>query len=770
MGVKSLPRHTECAYYFLEVLAMMKFRHLWMLIPAAALLMAIVSCGGADKSEAEKAAVGDNSPPPAEADDTSPPPSGEADVNDPSIVARMAALDEIDKKTQTLPGKDIDGDNEALAAWLKARPDIEAAGISADRTVWAVFTDGRSISFLRSRDAKGRPVLGSPGAGPRPRDKAALGLVQDDPKGKFMMPASRHVRVLTFTGFVGDKVRQEYLLPVQVIKWFEAAGYSVTQEFATIPAYQRVKDDGVLFIQTHGGFDYPIIGGDITAVPNLVSSTRVDPKHEALYKADLDAHRIGYGHVTDDGGGNRLWYDINPSFVRHYMALGDNAFVFLNACNSFANNHLRDAFFAKGASTFAGWSRETDFFSAFRASTFLFDRLLAGNQYVPESPKQRPFYFGAVYGDMRQRNYDTNLDPLAFAEEPPVGRVVDELPQVPAPTSKDKRPTGTALLLIDHKSGHVFTGLRPSIWYMSVFETLEELHLLGYFGAKQGTVKIDGHAVSVKKWAADGIVVALPSSGPGSAGPVVVEVDGRPSNAVPLTEWHIKFRYTSEDNTEGPTLKKTATITLHLRADVHAYRSVPHEEPHANGNKGRPFSSTGLLPARDSKVEWAFSGKATNKQKTTYELTGAGAFTLAEAKKDGPIFSFSGRLDVEDKTVDRVSLNAFAGRYGTVKITNDQGKTSEEIAGLIGAGAPDIDTLKLDAKLTIKSGKVDLSRGKITAKLEWDDIPAKHLPEADTLAAAPQPNWQFAEAARVTQLDGLPVGTPRRLAERGQGR
>jgi hypothetical protein len=734
---------------------MMRFRHLCMLLPAAALLLATVSCscGTADRSAQEEAPAAENNEKPA-------PPAADHKQKLP-VQQRLAALKELQQKFDSLPGKDFEADNKSMLNWLQGRPEYEASGISKSGSVWARFTDGRVVGLLRSQDAKGRPIRGSGGGGQSSPGQDPKAYAQDDKKSMFMMPSSRQVRICSHPTLAKpDRSGTTEVLPAQVEKWFEAAGYTVAHGDATIEGLIKTSGDGVFYFDTHGG-NFPIGGEDVV---DVASNTEADDEHEVLYADDLKENRIHNVVIRGYPGlGLAGWYAFTPSFVTEHMSFADNAFVFLNGCDTAANESMRNACFEKGASVYAGWTTSIGDDQAYRASVFLFDRLLAANRYVPEAPKQRPFEFGAVYRDMRSRNYDTGLGLLSDAEKPPFDDARAGAPQDPSPASQLTRDKATSLLAIHHKSGHVFTGLRPSIAELVVFETLEELHLLGYFGARQGSVKINGHAVTVKSWKQDTVTVALPSSGPGSAGPVVVEVDGRQSNTVPLTEWRGQFRYTQEDNSNGPSLKKTATFTLHIRHDVHAYRLVPHEEPHANSAK-RGF--TLLSAAKDSKVEWAFSGNATSKN-FSYELTGSGALTLAEVKKDGPYFSLDGKMDAELKEITRAELNV-AGNYGTRKFTS-LGKTSESGEGIAGS-LPDIGTLKLDTKFTIKSGKVVRDQGKIHSQLEWDDIPAKHLPEADTLAVAPQPNWQFAGAARVTQLDGLLVGPPRRLAERGPGR
>src|SRR5260221_10305671 len=112
---------------------------------------------------------------------------------------------------------------------------------------------------------------------------------------------------------------------------------------------------------------------------------------------------------------------------------------------------MTNACFDKGASIYAGWKGGIRDEFGYRAGMFLFDRLLAANHYVPEAPKQRPFDFGSIYVDMRQRNYDTDLgDGLSKAEAPPEWRAIMESKSLidPSPASSFKRGEDTVVLAI----------------------------------------------------------------------------------------------------------------------------------------------------------------------------------------------------------------------------------------------------------------------------------------------------------------------------------
>jgi hypothetical protein len=106
-------------------------------------------------------------------------------------------------------------------------------------------------------------------------------------------------------------------------------------------------------------------------------------------------------------------YAITARFVEKHMSFAENSFVFLNACSSAADDGaMREACFKKGASIYAGWDAIGLADEMSRAGSFFFDRLLAANQYEPESPKQRPFDYRAIHRDMAKRGITKSSHPF----------------------------------------------------------------------------------------------------------------------------------------------------------------------------------------------------------------------------------------------------------------------------------------------------------------------------------------------------------------------
>jgi hypothetical protein len=124
--------------------------------------------------------------------------------------------------------------------------------------------------------------------------------------------------------------------------------------------------------------------------------------------------------------------------------------------------------------------------------------------------------------------------------------------------------------------------------------------LHGAFGnppADERAVLIGGLEAAAKEWKEDQIRVALPRTGAGSAGDVVVSVRAHKSNVRRITEWNIQFRYKWSDSAMAPT-KVEGPITVRFRADVGDHRDKPGEMPlqpvrHAFGTR----DSSGSLQA-----------------------------------------------------------------------------------------------------------------------------------------------------------------------------
>ncbi len=73
---------------------------------------------------------------------------------------RLAALDAVNGKFQSLQGLDTQSINQQMLKYLQSRPEFEAAGVSRYDTIWARFTDGVSLIVFNNRAPANRFLVG----------------------------------------------------------------------------------------------------------------------------------------------------------------------------------------------------------------------------------------------------------------------------------------------------------------------------------------------------------------------------------------------------------------------------------------------------------------------------------------------------------------------------------------------------------------------------------------------------------------------------------
>jgi hypothetical protein len=210
------------------------------------------------------------------------------------------------------------------------------------------------------------------------------------------------------------------------------------------------------------------------------------------------------------------------------------------------------AFTAKNTTLFVGWSAVPTADNANRAARYLFSRAF-GEQIFAPGWKNRPFPFNDAVEGLASKGWNTSPSPYT-------GFTASA-----SPIKLDSRGIpGDTLVLF-----------RPTIGMkMYVSADGKHLHIPGSFGDKQGTVTIHGFSANAEEWSGeDGIVVGIEDW---SWGDVVVTVDGKKSQALPLCMWHGRFSATGTNPggaAWGP--KIDITCTAIFRADVHPYHATP---------------------------------------------------------------------------------------------------------------------------------------------------------------------------------------------------
>ncbi|MEQ1933912.1 MAG: IPT/TIG domain-containing protein [Fimbriimonadaceae bacterium] len=134
------------------------------------------------------------------------------------------------------------------------------------------------------------------------------------------------------------------------------------------------------------------------------------------------------------------------------------------------------------------------------------------------------------------------------------------------------------------------------------------LVLTGEFGSEPGRVLVNNvPATVVGTWGSSTLLTRIPASGNGSEGPVVVEVHDKKSKPRYLTSWRGTYTYNYVDPSLRSTLTESATVNIHIRADIDVYRQNPGEVP-----QDQPFRS--FFAAADSSLNWACSGTLVDAQ------------------------------------------------------------------------------------------------------------------------------------------------------------
>lgn len=475
---------------------------------------------------------------------------------------RMEAIAAVESRIEAL-SQEADSPealNQALAEWFAGRTEFEAAGVDSTSSVWARFRDGRLLIVANNREpaeAGDSALAATAPASPGPQMAIA---------GASELPQRSVVRLLHSFGANFDGQA-----PINDLSdWFSAAGYvpaAGVEGDAGVERLRLVSGDAFFYLNTHGGRGRTRGDQGVYAVQtSTLVSGAVDA--QPVYEDDLENGRLVY--MTARNGGKILgglvddWdtrYAITYRFVEEYMSFGKNSIVYINACFS-ASDHsdISSFIFAmhkKGASVYLGWKGLLNSGAAYSRVRYFVDRLLGGNRYQPEDPRQRPFDWSRVMDDMQRKGL--TIDGVTGAE-------------------LIARPAAI--------NGQMVGPLAPSIAMLYVAEETSELHISGIFGSDpgaEGSVSVVGGsgevALAISQWTPDLIIASIPRTGPGSAGDVVVTVRGHRSNARRLVSWTGTLRYTLQDK---GTLRIRIEADIDSRADPDLFRQEPGTQPDTN--------------------------------------------------------------------------------------------------------------------------------------------------------------------------------------------
>ncbi|MEP6755095.1 MAG: hypothetical protein ABJA67_06320 [Chthonomonadales bacterium] len=492
----------------------------------------------------------------------SSPDGGSGSLTD---TQRLAVLNAVTAKFESLPGVDPDKDNQEMLRYLQGRPEFKDSGVGTDQCVWAHLTNGHLLVIINNRTV----------------DMAARSSVSRT-RAAYELPKSSHVRA--FWGF-GQNISPAVFT---FLPWLNSNGYEAPGQVfdMTLETLKTVTGDGIVYMDCHGG--HAVTFDNKHIVFALPTNTEVTVDNMATNRADMGDYTLSYtiARAIKERSAGRgivvrplLLYGITSKFVEKYMSFGANSFVFVNACDS--NDYsFRQACFLKGASVYGGWTNTIDDGAAFLTGKYVFDRLLGGSKFIKDEPPQRPFDLASITTSMREQGIDTFTNHM-----------------------------GQLTNIVFTSNSSIFLGnfglLAPSIETLGVTEEVHELEIYGKFGTIPGTVTIGGNDLAVKPdgWKPDRIICSgLPDT---AKGDVVVTVGGHDSNHVPLTVWHGKVHLKVEFLDDGDT-HFNVDWDLKFRGDVHGWRLKPGEAVDYGSVNGLGMSLVG-----NSKATYQAGGSVT---------------------------------------------------------------------------------------------------------------------------------------------------------------
>lgn len=623
---------------------------------------------------------------------------------------------------------------ETVAQTLAAVPNVNVLTTGPDKSVWAEIGTNGPLIVIQTVPTPSSTAAEDLGTQATELKRATSGDNKSLPTGK---------KILLLSGLDGF---YSYRSPVKNLRDIILAGdkgYTagdIISEPATLDRLRAVQGADVFFFKAHG------LAGEVVTMANssqtsksfaLTSSDRVDLSEQILsfqfwqnlpadLRMDINTRRVAFALVTTDlippdwKRQDEWVYAVTSEFAREYWSFNRDSFVMLNACQSAKQpvaTAIQDAVKGKGASVVAGWSSSVDNACADKAARFLFDRLIGANSdpSAKKTPPVRPFDFRSIESEMSSMK-----PPLNICNQGTDLEVTEGLAHLEFGTNAPKGDFGI---------------LTPSIKNMLVREgdgnriPQGTLTIEGTFGTKQGAVSVGGTPVTVSQWSDSEITCDL--SDPTLAGDVVVEVEGRKSNPVPLTEWHGTFTFTKKDG--GRTTK--FTFKLHMRADIHSYRE----------KSGGEVIKPSMKPLA---IDWYKMQYIAKDSSASYECTGSGSSGTWAGGASIPVYLYpqnfpsqylTGRMffDMESNTMYIQFLGVgecSEGHNSTVSVTgHDMGDSAADY----------FMPLQLDSGFNMAGGKiVDVSTN---STLEWTGVAANPatIPDHDknklTAASAVRP-------------------------------
>jgi hypothetical protein len=511
---------------------------------------------------------------------------GGGDVPPGALTAeqRIVAMDRVSQRFDQIAGDREAGaaEWEALRAWAAAQPEFSEVGLG-DKLLWARFADGRYFLYTDNW----RPLPGDAAAAARATLARGLPLRKGVPD----IPRSEDALVLRFFGdefLDGAPAMGRMSLALKERGWTVGPGSGLTVDAL------KGGELGFLFLTSHSG-EFGPTGAKAFA---LMTDDEVSPLGDLDHAGDLsDGNLIYHRDRTFKqalGFGNSPRYAITAKFVRKYMKFSPGSLVILLSCHSGSigagPEDFRQAFTDQGAGTVVGWDGNSNA-HAFDMADLLVDRLAGMNAVAAVTPPNRPHVFDEVW------DY---LDQKGLLVTPPAAAGDSATPVV--------------------RFGSGFHALQPIISELQATGP-DKLVVYGEFGAGPLRVTVGGQDLFAAP-AGDGKSIDV-ELGPTAFGEVIVTSQKRRSNPRVLGSWQGQVKYTQHSGTGscGAVFQESATLQLHLRADMHGTRDKI-DGPVRNNRWI-------VVPAGDSQGTWDAKGECRASDGSVEERwSGSGAFPL----------------------------------------------------------------------------------------------------------------------------------------------
>ena len=634
---------------------------------------------------------------------------------DLAFEVREAVFNSIDSHIAAMSDLDSLEERTALADYIRTLAHIEAAGIESDGSVWGRFTDGR-LYILAPTPRPGQTTL-------------TRNLSPDLPALTPVAGGNTTDKAFIMTAMGPCFNRSGYVSPTaEIAGWLQARNYQVSTDLPTVDFLKaNIQDASILHIEGHGGVGTT----EFYTTYGVWTATDFTRANESKYREDLENGRLVYMSGTYDGYDTKSGkclklkrrYAFTYGFVSTYMSFKPRSLVVLGACSSASNDArlMRQSLATQGASLLIGWSDATLGSDIYRLNRFLYDRLLGANAFMPETPPQRPFDIGSVYQDLARRGIDVSR-----------WCRVEFDPQTQSCPDHQKVISTLKLLPSDDETRRFLT-LVPSLRSIGADVTGDPsrpvtFRLFGIFGPDSGQVTVNGQAAQVLAWSPVEITARLPMRGPGSAGDVVISVNGHPGNAVPLTEWRGRADWREDDSAavaDLPGFGASGSCELVFRADLHAGRDEIAQPP------AQPATTFDLPNGDEFTCNWEMYGEGTAtigsppfERSIAYTLTGQGQLNWQNSSVWVKVDLPSRRMVLTIQPVPGAP-----GTYGYL-VGRDltTGVVMTDTAGLFIGG--------VQASLSMDDG-FDVSAGTHTQDnvvLSWTSLPVRYLPDQQTPA------------------------------------